>query len=61
MLPDSAHVQIRTVAGLFGCSVPTVWRRVREGRLPPPRKFGSTTRFNVGLIRAALVQAAATA
>jgi len=39
-LPDSAHVDVRTVAGLFGISVPTVWRHTRSGKLPAPRKIG---------------------
>ncbi|CAG9269358.1 helix-turn-helix transcriptional regulator [Paraburkholderia caribensis] len=53
-LPDLAYVDVRTVAGLFGCSVPTVWRRIKDGMLPTPRKFGSMTRWNVGELRAAL-------
>jgi predicted DNA-binding transcriptional regulator AlpA len=55
-LPDSAHVDVRAVAGLFGCSVPTVWRRAGAALLPAPRKFGSQTRWNVGELRAVLAQ-----
>ncbi|SAL75811.1 hypothetical protein AWB74_04879 [Caballeronia arvi] len=54
-LPDSAHVDVRTVAGLYGCSTPTVWRRVNAGLIPAPRKFGMSTRWNVGDLRASLI------
>lgn len=53
-LPDSAHVDVRTVAGLFGISVPTVWRHTRSGKLPTPRKIGASTRWNVAELRAIL-------
>ena len=38
-LPDAAHVRDKVVAGLFGCSVPTVWRMSADGRLCKPRKL----------------------
>ncbi len=53
-LPDAAHVDVRTVAGLFGISVPTVWRHVRSGTLPTPRKIGASTRWSVADLRALL-------
>jgi predicted DNA-binding transcriptional regulator AlpA len=53
-LPDSAHVDVRTVAGLFGISVPTVWRHTRSGKLPTPRKIGASTRWNVAELRGIL-------
>ena len=53
-LPDAAHVDVRTVAGLFGISVPTVWRHTRSGKLPAPRKIGAATRWNVAELRALL-------
>lgn len=54
-LPDSGHVDVRVVAALFGCSVPTVWRRVRSGQLVAPHKLGKrTTRWKVGELRDAL-------
>ncbi|WP_175940628.1 transcriptional regulator [Caballeronia sp. BCC1704] len=58
-LPDSAHVDVRTVAGLYGCSVPTVWRRVAAGLIPTPKKFGHSTRWNAGELRASLTPEAA--
>ncbi|MFL9930881.1 transcriptional regulator [Paraburkholderia sp. RL18-103-BIB-C] len=56
VLPDDAYVDVRVVAGLFGCAIPTVWRRARTGLLPTPRKFGSSTRWNVGELRAVLTR-----
>ncbi|MGU7843021.1 helix-turn-helix transcriptional regulator [Burkholderia sp. AW33-5] len=58
-LPDSAHVDVRSVAGLFGCSVPTVWRRVAAGLIPTAKKFGHSTRWNVGELRKFLTLEAA--
>ncbi len=54
-LPDAANVRDKTVAGLIGCSVPTVWRMAKDGRLPKPRKLsGRVTAWNVGQLRAVL-------
>jgi predicted DNA-binding transcriptional regulator AlpA len=54
-LPDSAHVPIDTVCGLYCCSNATIWRRVRSGEIITPVRFGSrTTRWNVGDLRRAL-------
>jgi predicted DNA-binding transcriptional regulator AlpA len=54
-LPDSAYVDVKVVAALFDCSVPTVWRRVRAGQLVEPDHLGTrTTRWKVGEIKAAL-------
>lgn len=58
-LPNSAHVDVRTVAALYGCSVPTVWRRVAAGLIPAPKKFGHSTRWNAGQLRANLMPEAA--
>ncbi|WP_321867686.1 helix-turn-helix transcriptional regulator [Paraburkholderia tropica] len=46
-LPDAARVDVRTVASLFGISLPTVWRLNRSGKLHAPRKIDSSTRWNV--------------
>jgi predicted DNA-binding transcriptional regulator AlpA len=57
-LPDEAHIRVRVVAALFAISVPTVWRWVQLGRLPPPHRFSKRlTAWNVGSIRAALAKA----
>lgn len=55
LLPDSAEVRLPVVAGLRGCSASTVWRAVKAGHLPAPRKHtpGVTT-WNVGELRKAL-------
>ena len=54
-LPDSAHVRLPTVAALWGCSPVTVWRSVKAGRIPAPRKLSPRTAcWNVGELRRAL-------
>jgi len=54
-LPDSANVRLPVVAALFACSTVTVWRRVKRGTLPAPRKLSEgVTAWNVGQIRQAL-------
>ena len=54
-LPDSAHVRQPVVKALAGCSDATVWRMVRRGELPVPRKLSPrVTAWNVGALRKAL-------
>ncbi len=54
-LPDCAFVQIPTVCGLYGCSAATIWRRVKNGAVPAPRKLtAGHTAWNVGQLRADL-------
>lgn len=54
-LPNSAHVRLPVVAALFGCSPATIWRRVAEGRLPKPKRFGPRmSAWSVAELRAAL-------
>lgn len=54
-LPDSAHVRQPVVKALFAISDTTLWRRVKTGLIPAPRKNGPrTTVWNVGELRAAL-------
>lgn len=61
-LPDAAHVRLPTVAMLYATSQPNVWRWVKEGLIPPPRKLGpQTTVWNVGELRRALAKAAGAA
>ncbi|MFA7605307.1 MAG: transcriptional regulator [Rhodocyclaceae bacterium] len=51
-LPDSAMVDIKTVAGVLGRSPSSIWRDSRLGRMPRPLKTGpACTRWNVGAIR----------
>lgn len=54
-LPNSAHVRVPVVMALFACSPATVWRGVRNGRLPKPVKlFERASAWNVGALRLAL-------
>lgn len=51
-LPDSAMVDVKTVAGVLGRSPSSIWRDARCGRLPRPFRIGpACTRWNVGAIR----------
>jgi len=54
-LPDSASVRQPTVQALVGCSSATIWRMVKRGTLPAPRKLSPrVTTWNVGDLRRAL-------
>lgn len=54
-LPDQAHVRVQVVMALYACSAASVWRYVKNGSIPAPRKFGSrVTAWNVGELRASL-------
>lgn len=54
-LPNSANVRQPVVEGLYGYSSATLWRRVKDGSLPAPRKISDrVTVWNVGELRRAL-------
>jgi predicted DNA-binding transcriptional regulator AlpA len=53
-LPDAAFIDARTVCALLMCGNTSLWRHIHAGRLPPPQKFGRSSRWNVGVIRRAL-------
>jgi len=54
-LPDSANVRQPVVEALYGCSPATVWRMVKRGTMPAPRKLSErVTAWNVGQLRKAL-------
>jgi predicted DNA-binding transcriptional regulator AlpA len=54
-LPDSANVRQPVVQALVGCSAATIWRMVKRGTLPEPRKLSErVTAWNVGSLRKAL-------
>jgi predicted DNA-binding transcriptional regulator AlpA len=54
-LPDSAYVRLPTVRGLYGCGAATVWRWVKQGRIPAPRKLSPRlSAWSVRELRAAL-------
>lgn len=55
LLPDSASVRLPVVRGLKACSSATIWRMVKRGDLPAPRKLSQRiTAWNVGELRKAL-------
>ncbi len=54
-LPISANVRLPVVMALYGISQASVWRNVKNGNIPKPRKLTTrTTVWNVGELRAAL-------
>ena len=55
-LPDSAHVRQPVVMGLYGVkAASTIWRNVRQGRIPAPVKLTpNIAAWNVGELRRAL-------
>ena len=56
-LPESAYVRQPVVKALFGCSDATVWRRVKDGGIPRPRKLSERiTGWNVGDLRKVLAK-----
>ena len=56
-LPDSANVRQPVVEGLFSCSPATIWRMVKRGTLPAPKKLSErVTAWNVGDLRKVLAE-----
>lgn len=53
-LPDSAPVNTRTIATLFGITVEAIYQRVAAGSLPKPRKPAGRYFWTAGEIRRAL-------
>jgi predicted DNA-binding transcriptional regulator AlpA len=54
-LPDSANVRQPVVQALIGCSSATIWRMVKRGTLPAPRKISlNVSAWNVGQLRRCL-------
>ncbi len=57
-LPDAALIPDKIVAAVLGCSVPSIWRMSKDGRIPAPvRPSQRMTRWVVGGIRKALAKA----
>ena len=48
-LPDSANVRLPIVMRLYGISSASVWRGVKSGNIPKPRKL--TPRTTAWLVR----------
>jgi predicted DNA-binding transcriptional regulator AlpA len=56
-LPDTANVDVKTVATILGRSTASIWRDVASGRLPQPKRFTARcSRWPVGVIRVHLKQ-----
>ena len=56
-LPDDAHVRQKVVETLFACSSATVWRNVKKGTIPAPRRISERiTAWRVGDLRQALAE-----
>jgi len=54
-LPNSSNVRLPVVMVIYGISSASVWRNVKLGYIPKPRKLTPrTTVWNVGEIRHAL-------
>ena len=53
-LPDSARIRPGSVMKLLSISAPTLYRQVKEGKLPKPGKIGNTASWSVGQIRRVL-------
>lgn len=54
-LPPESHVRLPVVKALWACSDATVWRLVKSGKIPAPRKLSErVTAWNVGQLKAAL-------
>ena len=54
-LPDSSNVRLPVVQALYAVSPATVWRNVKTGNIPKPKKLTTrTTVWNVGELRASL-------
>lgn len=53
-LPDEAHVRVRHVAAIMNCSVATVWRACKAGRIPAPHRLtAGLVAWRVGDLRKA--------
>jgi len=51
-LPDAAFVREPVVRAFFSCSHSTLWRWVKSGLIPQPKKIGpKNTVWNVGELR----------
>ena len=39
------HLCVGQVANIYGVSIPTIWRSLKECRIPKPTKIGGSTRW----------------
>ncbi len=56
---DDILITDKQGASLLLCSVPTFWRRVKDGTIPKPLKIGRTSRWLRSDILAVIERAAA--
>lgn len=57
MTDEQTLLSARDAAKMLGVSVATVWRRVNDGTLPEPIRFGGVTRW----VREELIEVISTA
>lgn len=50
-MPDDALLRVPAVAMLLGCSVPTVWRLIRDGKLTAIKPSVRVTGIRAGAVR----------
>ncbi len=54
-LPDSAYIRLPVMKGLYGVSSASIWRAVKNHKIPSPVKLTErTTAWSVKLVRADL-------
>ena len=59
-LPDDAFIRLPAVCELYAMSRASIWRKVKDGGIPSPRKLSQrVTAWRVGDIRADLARRAA--
>ena len=56
-LPDDTRIRQPLVEVLLSYSATTVWRRVKDGKLPEPHRDGRITTWRLGDIRRMLADA----
>lgn len=55
LLPDSAHIRLPVMTGLYGVCAASIWRGVKDHTIPSPVKLTKrTTGWSVKLVRASL-------
>jgi prophage regulatory protein len=51
-LPDSAFARVATLSKIVPFSIPTIWRKSRNGTFPAPVKLSAgITAWNIGAVR----------
>ncbi|WP_363320237.1 helix-turn-helix domain-containing protein [Ferrovum sp.] len=49
-LPSETNLSVKEVKLLTGLGIATIWRRVKAGEIPAPKRFGSRTFWKLGEI-----------